>query len=109
MLLSPATHRVHQLTYRGASVDALGLAWSPDSRKLMFNHSGKIYVIDADGTHLRSLARYGDDPSWSPDGKWIVFDATASNENLAEVRSDGSGYHLITRLTPKWLNIQPDW
>ena len=109
MLLATATHRVHQLTYRGAPVDALGLAWSPDSRRLAFNHGGKIHVIHADGTHLRSLGRFGDDPSWSPDGRWIVFDAGGSNEGLAEIRPDGSGYHLITRLKPKWLNIQPDW
>lgn len=109
MLLSTATHRVHQLTYRGAPIDALGLAWSPDSRRLAFNHSGKIFVINADGTHLRSLRYWGDSPSWSPDGTWLVFDSAANRENLAEVRPDGSGFHLLTHLKPKWLNIEPDW
>ena len=109
MLLSTATDRVHELKYRGASLDACCLAWSPDSRRLAFNKSGKIQVIDADGTHLRSLGVWGDDPSWSPDGEWIAFDSAAKNENLAEIRADGSGFHLITRLGLKWLNIQPDW
>ena len=109
MLLSTATHRVHQLTYRGGAVDALDLAWSPDSRRLAFNHSGKIAVIDADGAHLRSLGAWGDDPSWSADGNWIAFDAAADKESLAEIRPDGSGYRLITHLKPKWLNIEPDW
>lgn len=47
--------------------------------------------------------------AWSPDGKWIVFESTASNENLAKIRPDGSGFHLISHLTPKWLYIQSDW
>jgi dipeptidyl aminopeptidase/acylaminoacyl peptidase len=108
-LLSPRTRHVHQLAYHGGPVGGLGLAWSADSRRLAFNQGGKIHVLDADGTHFRSLDVWGDDPSWSPDGKWIVFDAAANKENLAEIRPDGSGYHLITHLTSKRLAVEPDW
>ena len=109
MLLSTATDRVHELKHRGASLDACCLAWSPDSRRLAFNESGKIHVIDADGTHLRSLGVRGDDPSWSPDGQWLTFDSDAQSENLAEIRPDGSRFHLVTHLGLKWVDIEPDW
>jgi Tol biopolymer transport system component len=66
-------------------------------------------VVDADGTHLRSLQVWGSQPSWSPDGQWIVFDAGGSVAGLAEIHSDGGGRHPIDRLSPKWLNFEPDW
>jgi Tol biopolymer transport system component len=109
MLLSTATHRVHELKYRGGSLDACCLAWSSDSRLVAFNESGGIHVVDADGTHLRSLGVRGDDPSWSPDGQWLAFDSDAQSENLAEIRPDGSRFHLITRLGLRWVDIEPDW
>lgn len=108
MLLSTATHRVHQLSYRGGPIDALGLTWSPDSRQLAFNHLGAIYLVDIDGTHLRSLHVYGDQPSWSPDGRWILF--CHSGARFEEIRPDGRGLHLVHRATVKnERSFEPDW
>jgi Tol biopolymer transport system component len=109
MLVSPTTHRLRELTYRGASLDASGLAWSPDGRHLAFNSHGKIAVINTDGTHLHSLGVLGWQPSWSRDGQWIVFSSGGNVAGLAEVRPNGTGHHLITHLAPKWLNFEPDW
>ena len=64
-------------------------AWSPDGNRIAFssNRDGRfnweIYVIDADGGNLQRLTNnpdpngHPDDryPSWSPDGKRIVFSA----------------------------------
>jgi Tol biopolymer transport system component len=109
MLVSPTTHRLRELIHSGAPLDASGLAWSPDDLRLAFNSHGKITVIDADGTHLHSLGVSGWQPSWSSDGQWIVFNSSGNVAGLAEIRPDGSGHHLITRLGPKWLNFEPDW
>jgi len=89
---------------------ALGMApaWSPDSRQIAYN-GGRLSVINVNGGRPRSLRVYGSSPSWSPDGRWIVFESTAKNEELAEIRPDGRGFHLISHLTPRWLDIQPDW
>jgi hypothetical protein len=57
-----------------------GPSWSPDDRQLVFSGSQggitDLYVVDVDGGNLRQLTndRAGDlQPSWSPDGKWVVW------------------------------------
>jgi Tol biopolymer transport system component len=71
-----------QLTHRaGAAVDA---DWSPDGRRIVFeydrpNEDGcEIYLMNADGSGLRDLSRSplpscDLNPSFTPDGKRIVF------------------------------------
>ncbi|NOY99180.1 MAG: hypothetical protein GXP40_08260, partial [Chloroflexi bacterium] len=78
--------------------------WSPDGRRIAFTSDGKIYVINADGTDLYSLA---DVPSawyvprssanWSPDGRQILFVNVNRNETdpssfaseIREINADG--------------------
>ena len=64
-------------------------SWSPDGEQIAFdsNRDGRfnweIYVIDADGRNLQRITNSPNDdgwpddryPSWSPDGKRIVFSA----------------------------------
>ncbi|HUQ12536.1 MAG TPA: hypothetical protein VM146_19680 [Steroidobacteraceae bacterium] len=78
-------------------------AWSPDGKWLAFSsdrnsksphipandfvirHSTEIYIIKPDGTGLRALTAdgmYAGSPSWSPDGKSVVFQTA----NLTELR-----------------------
>jgi hypothetical protein len=106
------------------------MAWSPDERKLAYvcdvlgarATRDRIYVIDADGSHrmaLRTGTWSADWPSWSPDGKWIVFSTDVSTADRigltikppAVLRSDvyvialdGSGRRLLARrgLAPVW-------
>lgn len=57
-------------------------SWSPDGTKIAFMRRGEnstkpifgsLYVMDADGSNLRSLGVVGADPSWSPDGSSIIY------------------------------------
>jgi Tol biopolymer transport system component len=106
-LLSTATHRLRQVTHTPKNDPPLDPAWSPDSRRIAFNYRGKISLINADGSHHRSLNGWGWEPSWSPDGQWIVF---SYGGNLQVMRADGSNRHKITHTAnPKWVNDQPDW
>lgn len=82
-------------------------AWSPDSRRILFTYCGKMYMINADGSHLHSLTTSDTEPRWSPDGQQIVF---TSGPDLGVMRAAGSGHHLITHApNPNWVNNQPDW
>ena len=45
-------------------------------------HRGAIYIMDWDGTNLRSVTknRMGNNaPSWSPDGRWLAFSYLKTN------------------------------
>jgi Tol biopolymer transport system component len=67
-----------------ADSDAVWPAWSPNGREIAFERDvyagvrvtrAAIYTINTDGTGVRSLTPTGLNgrPSWSPDGKRIVF------------------------------------
>ncbi len=73
--------------------------WSPDGARLAFmkttddGHritSSDILIVRADGTDIRNLTSdFGDlamRPSWSPDGRYILFDNDANNLYRIEVR-----------------------
>jgi dipeptidyl aminopeptidase/acylaminoacyl peptidase len=59
--------------------------FSPDGRRILFTRSQReyvsfrdptawdVYVIDADGTGERRLARNGYSPQWAPDGTAVTF------------------------------------
>jgi len=72
-----------------------GLVWSPDGSGLAFWQSddsdrpGQIFVINADGSHLRRLTRHGDNrwPAWSPDGSRLAF---VHDDRLFTMAVDGS-------------------
>jgi hypothetical protein len=78
--------------------------WSPDGKKIAFGRidnsqpveKSEIWIVDRDGKNLRQLTHltcpngYNRDPSWSPDGKTIVFwssnaDCTHGNYSLYSV------------------------
>jgi Tol biopolymer transport system component len=85
-------------------------AWSPDGSRLVFCSNAiirgagvdnwDVFVMDADGTHLKRLTRdpAQDYPSvWSPDGKQIVFSSARNGTlDLYIVNADGTKLRRIT-------------
>lgn len=88
-------------------------AWSPDSSKIAFTSlrdgNYEIYVMNADGSGLTRLTNDGgavpdpnlqkvdQNPSWSPDGRRIVFDSTRTgNLDVFVMNADGSGQSNLT-------------
>ncbi len=105
--------------------------WSPDGRKIAFtshsvtdnktdNHpTAEIYVTDADGagkpTRLTNNTEEERAPSWSPDGKRILFMCRKGSPaeggvfptfELCVMNADGTGLRRLTNtgryLTPQW-------
>ncbi|CAA9388445.1 MAG: tolB protein precursor, periplasmic protein involved in the tonb-independent uptake of group A colicins [uncultured Rubrobacteraceae bacterium] len=102
-------------------------AWSPDERKVAFaarptNGSGapvgepEVYVVDADGAHLKRITDNGlaeQGLSWSPDGTRIAF-STASPDlgGVHVMNADGTGERKVADGAPghSWPDAtQPDW
>ena len=86
--------------------------WSPSGRRIAFvrvpansrgYQSGRVLVVNADGTHLRSfpleLGEYAR-LMWSPDGTMLAF---LRRQHLYVVRADGSGLRRLFPSTP-WIN-----
>ena len=100
-------------------------AWSPDSKHIAFTSdrdepypdtcffdcNAEIYVMNADGsepTRLTNNIAADYHPSWSPDGKHIVFISDRdSNAEIYMMNADGSE---LTRLTNNMAgDFSPSW
>jgi TolB protein len=102
--------------------DGFSLAWSPDGSRIAYVESshfpypwGSIFVVDADGSHRRLVdtGTSGADmsPSWSPEGKRLVFATTANpyverltGASVSIVDLDGSHRRLLVEhaSAPAW-------
>ena len=93
-------------------------AWSPDGKQIAFMSSRdghvdeqhgspiyEIYVMDADGTNQHNLTNDPHDdrhPSWSPDGKRIVFETDRDREGnphnieIYVMDADGTNQRKLT-------------
>jgi len=75
--------------------------WSPDGKRIVFHRyrdaGSTIYVMNANGTGLRSLGR-GFEPAWAPDGKKIVFADKTSGDtwHVAVMSAAGANRARVT-------------
>ncbi|MDE0011973.1 MAG: hypothetical protein OXU36_12540 [Candidatus Poribacteria bacterium] len=99
---------------RGSGINHI--AWEPSGQRILFcsDHKGKhdIHVMNADGTDAKPMftePRYRVEPTWSPDGKWIVYAASAKpmGRSIHIAQTNGqSGEPIVTVGTH---GGQPDW
>ena len=85
-------------------------SWSPDGTRIVFDSHrtdpdlnddyeiSDVFTMRPDGTDVVKLTDsvgFSGHPSWSPDGRWVIFDADRADyprgQGLYLVRSDGSG------------------
>jgi len=91
-------------------------AWSPAGGPIAFVARGEndeIYVINADGSNLRRLTQntweWDKHPSWSPDGKQIVFwsNRDTGRRQLWIMNADGSNPRRM--LSSAFNDWDPIW
>jgi TolB protein len=99
--------------------DAVSPAFSPDGRRIVYVSSKAgglaLYVADADGTNAEALTpfNYGDrtqrtDPSWSPDARFIAFQAEIDGSaQIYTVRPGDRG--APRQYTNEGRNEDPSW
>ena len=102
----------------------LNASWSPDGERVVFstvkfqvqdnNRKYYIYIVNADGTNLvvpsKDSSPYDTSPSWSPDGRYIVFASKrdGGKSHLYIMNADGSNQRRLTNgpgeeAAPIWL------
>lgn len=119
------TEEVKQLTFFTGDTPwgVTNPKWSPDGNKIAFEcpkyiEKGEIkpisiFIINVDGSGLRDLLSFssisgGKDPSWSPDGKKIVFISHFDNEKYNDVFVINIDGTELTRLTNDyWQDRNP--
>ena len=103
-------------------------AWSPDDRRIAVtrldsSRALSVWVMDADGSHARSLAEFPDSvgraqwPTWSPDGRRVAVQVGRYfREDHTKDRSDlwviDVANGRATNITPgddPWLDETPSW
>jgi dipeptidyl-peptidase 4 len=90
-----------------------GYIWAPDSRHLLFDSSGQLWIYDIGiGTGVQvafSGSSSGDDPKFAPDGSAISF-IRGHNLSVCQLRRPGTPTtNLSNSNDPNLLNGDVDW
>jgi Tol biopolymer transport system component len=105
--------------------DAEG-SYSPDGKQIVFaserdrrpgqtERNVELYIMNADGSHVRKLTNapncYNGGPFFSPDGKRVVFRSDRKEKDRLQlylINADGTGERALTD-KPTWVCWGPFW
>jgi len=94
--------------------------WSPDGRKMIFNPfddvigliQNNVATMDTDGKNQVNITDGADiEPSWSRNGKYIVFSSPRNGNSyeIYKMDSDGKNIVCLTNGGASWLPLGPSW
>ena len=121
--MDPDGSDVQQLTFLGPDNAAFWQSWSADGQQIVFSEYlapdfiGQLWVMNADGSNqhlLLSEPDYDHDaPSFSPDGRQVVFTRCQLIEHgtcaIYRVGADGTDLTAITQFQPEVLDFAPSY
>src|SRR4029434_4607573 len=106
MLWSSQSHEEAPVTTLGSNLEVWD--WSPDGKWLLTTSSGGIWLVPVSAApHAETAAqKVTSDPAYaiyqpyfSPDGRWIAFEAVADSPNLE------SGIYVVSASGSAWTRI----
>jgi Tol biopolymer transport system component len=108
---------LRQLTHVAKGHAAGSPEFSADGTRIVFAIDGQVWVMNADGSAQHQLTRQpglvNQQPSWSPDGRKIVFSRCAVLSGMPEfcdldvMNADGSDLKKL--LGGNWINQVPEY
>jgi Tol biopolymer transport system component len=112
----PAIDLPHSYYYREMYLPQLtsgpsGVAWSPDSREVVYPMAGSLWRQKIDSTVAQQLtdgAGYDYQPDWSPDGQFIVY-AASSGEAIELMLLDLRSGQTMQLTHGGFVNVEPRW
>jgi Tol biopolymer transport system component len=119
--MDPDGSNIRQLTNLGATNSAGPESWSADGRQLVFNEYpnfgiGQLWLMNSDGTDQHLLLAEAADgeysPSFSPDGRWVVFDRCPLALTVCaiyRIRTDGSNLTAVTNFQLEVTDYSPSY
>jgi Tol biopolymer transport system component len=77
------------------------LSWAPDSSRLTFDgnfhdHEIGVYTLSADGSDLQKVVSAASFPTWSPNGRWLLYrNEESAPSEFERVHPDGSDASVV--------------
>jgi len=110
--VSAAGGPVTKVTIRGAYGNITEPDWSPDGKWIVFTSSSggfTLYKVAADGSGEAELLGQGEDGSWAPNSRTIIYTRRVGNEKVLSLLDAPTKHTKNVPLKFSGNISQPDW